>query len=173
MDENSPSNELARVMSHPVTTPTGTLAMFLVHPAVPRRTYTQRLRELISAAVEIAQTTDFDQDEVVTLDPLPTWFRETPDVPSIEGSRNYVAAGLGDPWEPEEWIYCFDPDLRAWTWWDVTERSDGVAVWVDTLGEPHVPHGELLWALYITGAEQVDPLRMEAASSWCDATRLR
>ncbi|MGW6422671.1 hypothetical protein ACWF82_08340 [Nocardia sp. NPDC055053] len=67
-----------------MTIPTATLAMFLVHPAVPRRIYIERLRALISAAVEIAQTTDFDRDEVVTLDPLPEWFRKTPDVPSIE-----------------------------------------------------------------------------------------
>lgn len=168
MSENGQSNEIARITGHPTTVPTATLAMFLVHPAISSEVYAARLRALISAAVGIAQETDFEKDDVVTLDPLPEWFRGISDAPSTKGASNYVEAGLGEPWEPEEWIYCFDPDLRAWTWWDITERPEGVAVWVDTLGEPHVPHGELLWALYVAGAERVDPLRMEGADSWAD-----
>lgn len=170
MSENKRSDELARIVSHPTTTPTATLAMFLVYPTITHQTYIDRLRALMAAAVSIARTVDFDRDEVVALDPLPTWFRQTPDAPSIAGAGSYAKARLGQPWDPAEWIYCFDPDLRAWTWWDVTDRSDGVAVWVDTLGEPHVPHDELIWALYVTGANQVDPLRMETASAWAAET---
>ncbi|MGY0497401.1 hypothetical protein ACWZHB_02750 [Nocardia sp. FBN12] len=170
MGERGNSDELARISSHPLTKPTAILAVFLVHPAVSPELYIERLRTLISAAVGIAQSVNFDEDSDIALDSLPEWFRTTADVASSEGARNYVDTGLGDIWDPEEWIYTFDPDLRAWTWWDVTVRADGVAVWVDTLGEAHIPHEELLWALYVSGAERVDPLCMEDAAVWVEET---
>ncbi|MEU5405731.1 hypothetical protein [Nocardia asteroides] len=142
--------------------PSASLAMFAVRPAIPAELYIERFRALISAAVDIAQTVDFDLDEQIALDSLPRWFRDAPDFASTEGANNYVAANLGPPWDPAEWIYCFDPDLRAWTWWDITRQPDGIAVRVDTRGESHIPHGELLWALYVSGARHVDPLRMVA-----------
>ncbi|MGV9663751.1 hypothetical protein [Nocardia niigatensis] len=150
----------------PTPEPVALLAMFLVHPAVPSDVYVERLRELISAAIGIAEVTDFDEADSIPLDPLPGWFRRLSDPTSREGVRRYAEADLGDPWDPEEWISCFDPDLRRWSWWDVAIWEEGVAVWVDTIGEAHIPHGELLWALYVAGARKVDPLVMEYAEVW-------
>ncbi|MFD3592919.1 hypothetical protein ACFWU5_09335 [Nocardia sp. NPDC058640] len=166
MGENIDANERARILAVPSTSPTVTLAVILVHPAVSFELYIERLRALISAAVDISRTVNFDEDSTVAIDSLPEWFRNMSDVIAGEGASSYSNAGLGDPWDPEEWIYCFDPDLRAWAWCYVTVREDGVAVWVDTLGESHVPHDELLWALYVSGAESVDPLYMEDATVW-------
>ncbi|MFE1594050.1 hypothetical protein [Nocardia sp. NPDC058705] len=164
------SDELARILSHSWSDPTATLLVFSVRPAVSCELYVERLRALISAAVMIARDVNFDDDSEIALDSLPEWFRVMSDAVSAEGSSNYLIADLGDIWDPAEWIYCFDPDLRAWTWWDVTVRADGVAVWIDTLGEPHVPHGELLWALYVSGADRVDLPYAEDAAVWVDET---
>ncbi|MFC4374576.1 hypothetical protein ACFO5K_10735 [Nocardia halotolerans] len=171
MGEIRNADEVAKSSSRPLVKPTAILAVFLVHQSLSPELYIERLRALISAAVSIAQNVNFDEDSDIAFDSMPEWFPTTADMASRKGARNYVDAGLGDIWDPEEWIYTFDPDLRAWTWWDATVRGDSVAVWIDTLGEPHVPHEELLWALYVSGAERVDPLYMEDATVWVDEIR--
>lgn len=171
LSKNETSNELARTRVSPTAEPTATLGLLVVHPSVPYEAYSQRLRELIGKAVEIAVSADFEAEEEVSTSLLPEWFQDLSDTPSRSGASSYAEAGKGDPWDKEDWIYCFDPDLRAWTWWDLTRFPGGAAVWIDTQGEGHVPHEELVWALYVAGASRVEPLRMEAASAWKAASR--
>ncbi|MFI6922323.1 hypothetical protein ACIBIZ_20455 [Nonomuraea spiralis] len=117
----------------------------------------------------------FDSDEL-SVDALPAWFLalsrgETGDIPGdligSEGKRRYLATRDERPWSSEEWIYCFDPALRAWSWWDVTADENGrVCVWVDTAGEGHIPCEELWWALFVSGASTVESLTLEYGSGW-------
>jgi hypothetical protein len=82
---------------------------------------------------------DFERDDI-PLDSLPDWFLAVTDgepddgSPEHAGKRNYLAARENStPWDAEEWIYCFDPDLRSWSWWDLTEDGDGgLTLWVST-----------------------------------------
>jgi hypothetical protein len=130
---------------------------------------------LLSAAVQIAESNDFDSDEIAN-DRLPAWFLEISSGDSRSpgddpighaGAQRYLAAREDRPWEASEWIYCFDPDLRAWSWWDATSDDRGtVNIWFDTMGEAHIPCEELWWAAYVAGAETVAPMTLESATVW-------
>lgn len=168
-------SEEGRMFQRPSEEPGFLLGVFIVSPLRESDRYAARLRELISAAVNIARSADFERDDVSTTQ-LPEWFvnisvrDDNPgpgDALSAKGRQRYLESRGDGAWDVEEWIYCFDPDLRRWSWWDVTLRSDGrLNVWVDTNGEGHIPCGELWWALYVVGARNVEPLTLEYASMW-------
>ncbi|WP_438297101.1 hypothetical protein [Streptomyces sp. HUAS TT7] len=159
----------------PTEDPISLLGLLVVTPVADGVKYAQRLRRLIAEAVEISRLADFEGDDV-SEDALPSWFLELSsgsvgDVPEdsigSEGKRRYLEVRDDRPWSSGDWIYCFDPDLRAWSWWDVTVDENGkVCVWVDTKGEAHIPCEELWWAAFVSGAVGVEPLTLEFASVW-------
>ncbi|MGW2230616.1 hypothetical protein [Streptomyces formicae] len=167
--------ELTRTEGRPNEVPIHLLALLRVKPVISGPEYATRLREVIQEALRVCKRVDFAEDDV-PVDSLPDWFLsvtdgtpDTPDANSPEsiGKSRYLAARENEAWEAEEWIYCFDPDLRAWSWWDVTEDDRGnVSLWVDTKGEGHVPCEELWWAVYVAGAESVEPLTLQYSSEW-------
>lgn len=169
--------EKARVLRRPSEEPIRLLALLVVDPTTDAKLYAKRLREVVSSAVGISQTTDFERDDVAT-SALPEWFvavsggtgmTDVRDVTSLSGKDCYLEERGGEPWDVEEWVYCFDPDLRRWSWWDVTERPDGrVCVWVDTKGEAHIPCEELWWLVFVAGARSVEPLMLEDAGVWAE-----
>ncbi|MGV9412105.1 hypothetical protein ACWDOP_19500 [Nocardia sp. NPDC003693] len=123
-----------------------------------------RLRQLISGALTIAEL-DF-AGEPASFEALPPWFLERDEIAFI-ADRRYSEARAEEPWTIREWISCFAPGLRRWSWWDVTVRANGtVAVWVDIVGDEHIPCEELWWALYICGAGTVESLRLELPETW-------
>lgn len=181
MTRYSLEQEVPRTEIRPSEDPVHLLALLKVQPAISGPEYATRLRKLIREALKVCATVDFEEDDVPT-DSLPEWFLSitdgtsaTPDIGSPEsiGKSRYLAARENEAWEAEEWIYCFDPDLRKWSWWDATEDGHGnVSIWVDTLGEGHIPCEELWWAVYVAGAESVEPLTLEYSSDWAAQTTI-
>ncbi|WKX70647.1 hypothetical protein [Streptomyces sp. XD-27] len=175
MERSHLDAELSRLKHRPSGQPVPLLGVFTVVPAANGFTYAARIRELLLAAVSIARSADFDQDDV-SPDSLPAWFlshstgetsAENDDRAGSEGKASYERNRGERPWTAEEWLYCFDPDLRSWSWWDVTADKDGhVRVWVDTKGEGHIPCEELWWAVYVAGASEVRTFTLEYASAW-------
>ncbi|GGR64086.1 hypothetical protein GCM10010282_66320 [Streptomyces roseolus] len=175
MSRNDSASEWHRLRKRPSEDPISLLGVFVVTPVADSVTYAQRLRDLIAGAVEISRSADFESGDVSD-DTLPSWFLELSsgeagDVPGdpvgSEGKRRYRDARDDRPWDSGDWIYCFDPDLRAWSWWDITVDQDGrVCVWIDTKGEAHIPCEELWWAIFVSGAVDADPLTLEFASAW-------
>ncbi|KPM55132.1 hypothetical protein ACG83_17615 [Frankia sp. R43] len=137
--------------------------------------YSGRLRSLIAAAIEICMAADFEHDDV-SEDGLPSWFLNLSDGSEDEaygdavgsaGKSRYLEVRDDRAWDAGEWIYCFDPDLRKWSWWDITVVDDGVVcVWVDTKGEAHIPCEELWWAVFVAGAQEVQTMTLETSSIW-------
>lgn len=175
MTRYSLDQELIRTGERPSADPIHLLALLRVKPVISGSEYATRLRGLIQETLRICQRVDFEGDDVPT-DSLPDWFLSVTDgtpatshanSPESIGKSRYLAAREGEAWEAEEWIYCFDPDLRAWSWWDATEDDLGnVCLWVDTKGEGRIPCEELWWAVYAAGAEAVEPLTLEYSSEW-------
>ncbi|MFE6859177.1 hypothetical protein [Nocardia sp. NPDC057668] len=155
-------SEKRRVFTRPDGVPRDPLALLVVHPAIAPPEYATRLRHLISAALTVTDSTD----DLPGLDPLPPWFTRFDEV-AYAANRRYSEARAEEPWTIREWVGCFAPPRRQWSWWDLTLRTDGtVAVWADTLGAPHPACEELWWALYVSGARAVDPLTLEEVPAW-------
>ncbi|MGA5819338.1 hypothetical protein ACPC54_15980 [Kitasatospora sp. NPDC094028] len=175
MSRYDPSFEGERLKLRPSEDPISLLGLLVVTPGTDSARYAERLRNVIGGAVEVVRSIDFERDDL-PVDSLPSWFRELSsaagdgaqgDPVGSEGKRRYLEAREDRPWDAEEWLYCFDPDLRAWSWWDVTLGSHGsVCVWIDTKGEAHIPCEELLWAIFLAGAGAVEPLTLEASTVW-------
>ena len=170
------ANERRRTLRRPSEEPVALLALLVVRPAIEPSLYAMRLRQLISAAVDIAQSSNFESG-AVSLQTLPKWFLDESgeggdtdiSATSRVARQQYVESRGADAWDPEDWIYCFDPDLRAWSWWDITIQPDGsLGVWVDTKGEAHIPCEELWWAVYLAGARDVAALTLEDAGVWAE-----
>jgi hypothetical protein len=134
--------------------------------------YGRRLRDILSAAVATAREQGFDR-EVLDLHLMPSWFvaltghvkSDLADIPveSLAGRASYYEARQEREWDIQEWLFCFDPELRRWLWWDLTTSdSDSLALWLDTKGELVVACEELWWAVYAAGAIDVRGFRVGA-----------
>ena len=175
MSHEGLQRETARLARRPSEDQVMTLALLVVRSEVGPDEFAVRLRKLIMSAVDIAQQVDFEQDQVST-DSLPQWFQvltngaeggADDDPLGSSGKAKYLQNRNDRPWGLEEWIYCFDPDLRAWEWWDVSINDYGEAcVWVDTKGEAHIPCEELWWAIFLAGASDTEPMVLENPSVW-------
>jgi hypothetical protein len=168
-------SEGIRLMGRPSEEPISLLGLLVVAPLADAGEYAERLRGLLAAAIAICKTVDFERDEV-SEDELPPWFlnlsdgshgRAQDDSVGAMGKSRYLEARDDRPWDAGDWIYCFDPDLRKWSWWDITvDGSGAVYVWVDTKGEAHIPCEELWWAVFVAGAERVESMTLETCSVW-------
>ncbi|MFZ4156358.1 hypothetical protein [Streptomyces pseudogriseolus] len=167
--------ERERLRRRPSEEPISLLGLFVVTPTINHERYAERLRDVIGAAVAITRSIDFERD-TLPIDLLPPWFLDLSsnvidgmqsDPAGREGRRRYLEVREDRPWDAEEWLFCFDPDLRAWSWWDVTLSSHGsVCVWIDTRGEAHIPCEELWWAIFLAGAGGVEPFILENSTVW-------
>ncbi|MFV2110455.1 MULTISPECIES: hypothetical protein [unclassified Micromonospora] len=152
------------------------MALLVIRPVASSADYAERLRSVVAAGVDAARTADFEQSEDISVEALPPWFQVLStegqldvrnDEVGIEGRRQYLAHRESRPWSWQDWIYCFEPGLRAWSWWDLTVREDGrLSLWVDTKGEAHVPCEELWWSAYVSGALTIDSMMLESADVW-------
>jgi hypothetical protein len=121
--------EKQRLRQRPTEDPIKYLGLIVVRTENSLDKYASRLRDVLSHAVDIAWHADFDSDSI-SVSSLPAWFQGltngrtesiSGDPVGDAGKAAYVD-GAADrrSWDAEEWIYCFDPDLRSWSWWDVT-----------------------------------------------------
>ncbi|MFF8269687.1 hypothetical protein ACF059_20175 [Streptomyces sp. NPDC016562] len=131
--------------------------------------YASRLRGVMDAVLQIAASESFDDDDL-PVGTVPAWFRgvcrdgASPEPFAAAGRDRYSARTGSQPWNLQNWLSRFDPDLevRGWAWWDLTRAPDGedrLRLWADTWGEPFFAWEDLRWLLYACGALTVaDPV---------------
>lgn len=93
------------------------LSLFVIDVQGDAVEYERRLRSVISPAVRLGGTADFEQDSL-PVDDIPGWFtavssQDLEQVPQFarEGCDRYAEhTGGGRPWELQDWLYRFDPD---------------------------------------------------------------
>ncbi|WP_143342764.1 hypothetical protein [Crossiella equi] len=150
------------------------LAVFRVAVGMRVVDYLAGVRAVLSAAIRTMGEIDAGTDDLPE-DLIPDWFAEVTrgsvvasrGGPSSLGVQQYVARRGEEPWELQDWLFCFDPKLRGWAWWDATEISDeSVALWVDSSGEPVFPCEELRWLAYACGAQNVEGPSLASISDW-------
>ncbi|MFF0478333.1 hypothetical protein [Streptomyces sp. NPDC004284] len=140
--------------------------------------YASRLREVLAAVYGLAAEEDFDEEQL-PLDGIPAWFIGVcrgggPTEPfAAEGRERYTERTGGAPWEIQDWLSRFDPELeaRGWAFWDLT-RAPGdqgrLRLWLDTWGEPFFSWEELRWLAYVCGARTVsDPITLKP-QAWAE-----
>ncbi|MEU9081553.1 hypothetical protein [Streptomyces sp. NPDC048357] len=131
--------------------------------------YAGRLRAVMDAVLQIAATESFDDDDL-PVGTIPEWFPRacrggtSPEPFAAEGRERYSERTGSGPWDLQNWLSRFDPDLevRGWAWWDLTRSpagAEGLRLWTDTWGEPFFAWEDLRWLLYACGARTVaDPV---------------
>lgn len=165
-----------RVLGGPNSTPPRLLTCFKILPLGSQSSYCKRLRRLIYSAVLLSSEQDFDW-EVLEETGIPAWFvRLTDDVPGTEremhdgareGVAKYFSVRGGEKWDLQEWLFMFDPQLRSWSWWDVTGGGDSwLFLYIDTKGEIPVPLEELWWAVFVSGAQVVEGPFLAPPEKW-------
>ncbi|MFJ8076690.1 hypothetical protein ACIQ7Q_22785 [Streptomyces sp. NPDC096176] len=131
--------------------------------------YSGRLRAALGAALDLAVSESFDDD--LPTGTVPAWFAgvckdgEGPvEAFAARGRERYTERTGDGPWELQDWLSRFDPDLevRGWAWWDLTGSPEGegrLRLWLDTWGEAFFSWEDLRWLLYVCGARSVaDPM---------------
>ncbi|MDG9704422.1 hypothetical protein [Streptomyces sp. DH37] len=147
-------------------------------PGDPAR-YAERLRSVLSAAVELGATADFEEDEL-PVGGVPDWFvavcspdgGAAPDF-ATSGRAAYETHTQSRPWALQNWLYRFDPDddSRGWEWWDLTQDGPSrVRIWVDSWGESFFGCQELRWAAYTAGALRVEGPVVRRSDAWAGGT---
>jgi len=177
--------ELDRVRQRPTAeSAPPVLAAFAVDvPEDSPEAYAQRVRHVLSAALQLACTAEFDDQDLPT-DRFPDWFtgvsgqgEESGREFARDGRAAFLAkTGKAHPWRLQSWIYRFDPDedSRGWEFWDVVPvGSSRVRVWVDCWGESFFGSLDLLWLLYTAGAAHVEGPEVHKASTWASEVRGR
>lgn len=176
--EESAAAELDRVRQRPaIESAPPVLAAFTVDvfEGTPEA-YALRVRHVLSAALHLACTAEFDDDDLPT-DEFPDWFTTASvrdgDAPAQEfvrrGRAAYADHSGGGPWSLQNWIYRFDPDeeSRGWEFWDIVPVGPSrLHVWVDSWGESFFGSLELLWLLYAAGATHVEGPEVHKADTW-------
>jgi hypothetical protein len=151
------------------------LSRFLVTPILSASEYNSRIREVLAAVIETVKEFDALSDQV-PVGLIPDWFvgvtcglNFKSSGPEFKGARYYVSCRHEEPWELQEWLFCFDPQMRGWRWWDLTWLPDGsIQLWVDSSGEPVFPCEELRWLAYVCGAKNVDGPILIPISAWLE-----
>jgi hypothetical protein len=136
--------ELRRIRRRPVDPPPSGLLAWEIDTIEDPHEYAVRLRSCLTSTLSIARRTDFDAEEI-SVDGLPTWIvgitEGNVDRGAIPracelGRQSYYEHNDERQWTLQEWLFCFDPELRRWAWWDLTRNDDRVTLWVDSRGEP-------------------------------------
>ncbi|MEU6994514.1 hypothetical protein ABZ953_28135 [Streptomyces sp. NPDC046465] len=159
------------------------LSWFDVTPTVPGDAYEGRLRSVLDAALGLALSADFTEEDLPVA-AVPEWFTDvsgrplSADAPEFarRGRERYAAAIRGGSWELQGWLHEFDPDSesRGWAWWDLTHSADGtVRIWADTWGESFFACDELRWLAYVAGGESVSGPYLARVDAWHAAVAVR
>lgn len=136
--------------------------------------YIVRIRTVLSSAVRAANEIDSDVESLPE-DLIPDWFAEVTrgsvvvghDTSASLGVQEYVSRRGEAPWDLQDWLFCYDPQLRSWAWWDATQLPDeSVLLWVDSSGEPVFPCEEFRWLTYVCGAKSVEGPVLRSVSEW-------
>ncbi|MEU9973461.1 hypothetical protein [Streptomyces sp. NPDC051014] len=183
--EESVAAELSRVRQRPpADSAPPVLAAFTVDVSEGTpEAYELRVRRVLSAALHLACTAEFDDDDLPT-DGFPDWFTTVsvrdgevlPEEFARHGRSAYVEHSGGVPWSLQNWIYRFDPeeDSRGWEFWDIVRVGPSrLRVWVDSWGESFFGSLELLWLLYAAGAGNVEGPEIRKESTWASEARDR
>lgn len=169
--------ESKRVSGRPETASEApVLAYIAVTPENDPETYANRLRDVLGAVFSLAVDADFDEGEL-PVDGIPDFFvdagRDGGAVgPASEAARSRYRERTGaEPWEIQDWLFRFDPEMeaRGWEFWDLTRAADGsgrLHLWLDTWGEPMFSWEELRWLLYACGAQTVADPEVVGSGSW-------
>ncbi|EST26781.1 hypothetical protein [Streptomyces niveus] len=175
------ADECQRLHRHPsAEAAPPVLSRFVVDVSGDSAEYADRLRSILSPALRLGRTADFEAASV-PVDDLPDWFVavSSPDeellVPGFasDGRDGYTDHTAGRPWELQNWLYRFDPDddSRGWQWWDVTKVGPSrVHVWVDSWGESFFGCQDLLWAAHTSGAARVAGPTVQPSAAWAAET---
>ncbi|MGP3949597.1 hypothetical protein [Streptomyces sp. 7N604] len=173
-------NELLRLTAAPpaMGSAVHSLGVFEVEVEGSLDQYASRVREALAGAVGIAKNYSFDVDELPS-EPLPHWLvqissqrdKHAPESGSNSfserGAQQYESMRGEDRWDLQEWISCFDPQLRYWSWWDITRSTDtSVKIWIDTRGEAVVGCEELRWIIFVAGACSLSEMELTKGSAW-------
>ncbi|MET9694008.1 hypothetical protein ABZY81_37190 [Streptomyces sp. NPDC006514] len=153
------------------------LAFFELAVAGDPAQYAGRLRGVMDAVLEIAASGSFDDDLPVST--LPAWFPRacrggtSPEHFAAAGRRRYTERTGSGPWDLQNWLSRFDPDLevRGWAWWDLTRPTGGadrLRLWTDTWGEPFFAWEDLRWLLHACGARTVADPVLAKPQVWVD-----
>ncbi|MEU9603145.1 hypothetical protein [Streptomyces sp. NPDC048057] len=173
--------ERERVSERPEIDPDVPLLSYVeVTVAGSPEAYAHRLREVLAAVYDLAVQEDFDE-EVVSVDTLPAWFvgvcRDGGGTEpfAADGLAGYVERTGSGPWEIQDWLSRFDPELesRGWAFWDLTAPRDGgdrVRLWADTWGEPFFSWEELRFLTYVCGARAVEDPALAKPQVWAGET---
>ncbi|MEV7103433.1 hypothetical protein [Streptomyces atroolivaceus] len=176
-NSDSLAAEFERLRSRPGTgSAPPVLALFVVDVPGDAAGYEQRLRSVLSPAVRLGGTADFER-ESLPVDGVPDWFaavssgnEERAPQFARTGYDGYVGhTGGSRPWELQSWLFRFDPeeDSRGWEWWDATRAGPSrVHIWTDSQGESLFGCQDLLWAVYAAGAVRVDGPAIQKSAVW-------
>lgn len=143
--------------------------------------YAGRLRGALNAVLALAVSEDFAGEDI-PVDTVPDWFIGVcrggggpVEEFARDGSERYSEETGAGPWELQNWLYRFDPELevRGWSWWDLTVLADGrLRLWADTWGEPFFSWEDLRWLLYTCGARAVDDPVLVKPEVWSQETSI-
>ncbi|MEV6424778.1 hypothetical protein [Streptomyces sp. NPDC051662] len=170
------AEEFERLRSRPsAEVAPSVLSRFIVDTSGSSADYVKHLRSILSPALRLGHTADFEAD-TLPVDDIPDWFiavshpneERAPEFAN-NGRDGYMDHTAGQPWELQNWLYRFDPDddSRGWEWWDVTQAGPSrVHVWVDSWGESFFGCQDLLWAAYTAGALHVDGPTVQRSTAW-------
>ncbi|MEU3983948.1 hypothetical protein AB0F77_28360 [Streptomyces sp. NPDC026672] len=168
--------EFARVSGRPEIDPdVPVLAHVTVTPNGDPQVYADRLRQVFAAVFALAAEADFDEGDV-PVGMIPDWFVQVcgggdVEVFASEGRARYTERTGDGPWELQDWLSRFDPELeaRGWAFWDLTRSADDrgrLNLWLDTWGEPFFSWEELRWLLYTCGARSVADPVVSGSDAW-------
>jgi len=153
------------------------LSRFEVRVEGPVEEYAARLRAVIGTGLDRAVLAGRIDSRVVPR-PVPEWFAAVcgeagagGEVPGFarRGAERYAAAGHGEGWSLEGWLWRLELDcpFRTWAWWDLTPTQDRtLSLWVDAGGEDFFACDDLRWAAYTAGAETVSGPTLVGLEGW-------
>jgi hypothetical protein len=179
MPEDS-DQEIGRLTQRPAGQPPSGLLAWTIEPIGNHDEYATRLRSSVLSGLIVAADADFNAEAIEPVG-VPTWFLavteghlEVDQVPlACElGRQSYYRRRSDNSWTIQEWLYCFDPDLRHWEWWDVTSDQERVTLWTDSKGESIFASEELLWAVFASGASDVTNLGVLHGEEWSQQNSL-
>ncbi|MFI7285136.1 hypothetical protein ACIBRY_00440 [Streptomyces anulatus] len=171
------ASELRRLRDRPSTdVAPPVLSLLVVDVSGGAAEYERRLRSVLSVAVRLGCTADFEQENL-PVDGVPGWFaavgsgsEERAPQFARAGRDGYVEhTGGGRPWELRDWLHRFAPDesSRGWEWWDAAQVGPSrVHIWVDSRGESLFGCQDLLWAAHAAGAIRVDGPAVHRSAVW-------
>lgn len=173
--------ELARLRCRPrAEAATPVLGEFTVDVAGEPAPYVDRVRAVLSAAVALGATSEFEGQDL-PVESIPGWFVAvssgqggSPPEFSRNGRDLYVSYTGWVPWDIQDWLYRFAPEeeSRGWEWWDATLVGlSRVRVWVDCWGESFFGCEELRWLLCTAGAVHVDGPAVRDVEDWVAETK--